>query len=191
MFESEQPHYLVHKKGTGPFNRPQPTCVVCRAGGESILSRDRGLCFESMRGNRVVGRVQDPAPVFGALAEIRSQCIPLNIKHYLVKVIFCLDRKRLEASLIQVPFADDISMLLSACDMSHRQPLHEETQIRVSFEPHDEMPMIGHHVITADAHRTLFQGFRDGTFKLVIIDMGLKQLPSSNTPIKHMKNHSA
>ena len=139
----------------------------------------------------MVGRAQDPAPVFGALAEIRSQCVPLNIKHYLVKVIFCLDRKRLEASLIQVPFADDISMLFPACDMSHRQPLHEKTQFLVSFGPHDEMPMIGHHVIAADAHWTLVQGFRDGTFKRVIIDVGLEQLPSSNTPIKHMKNHSA
>ena len=90
-----------------------------------------------------------------------------------------------------MPFADDISMLFPACDMSHRQPLHEETQILVSFGPHDEMPMIGHQAITADAHRTLVQGLRDDAFNRVIIGLGLEQLPSFNTPIEHMKNHYA
>ncbi len=73
-------------------------------------------------------------------------------------------------------------MLLTACDMSYRQPLHEETQILVSFGPHDEMPMIGHQAITADVHWAFVQGLRDDAFKHFIIDLGLEQLTSSNIP---------
>lgn len=127
-------------------------------------------------------------PLLGAVDQIRSQRISFDVAIDLVEMRIGFNRKRLEATLVDVALSGHVVIRLPTSDMRHRQPLHESPQVAVILRPQNKMPMIGHQAITSNPHRSLFQSVSDDAFKRQEILVVKKQLVLTNAPIKNVKN---
>ena len=123
-----------------------------------------------------------PAPLFGSAHQFRPQGIRFHVPHDMVKGFVGLDRERLVAPLIDVPFAHLAAMHLPIADMRDRKLLHERGQFAVVLRPDHEVPMIGHQQIGADAQGAGFERFFDSPLEGFVIP-GLRNSCIRPTPL--------
>ena len=83
-----------------------------------------------------------PRPGFRTLNEPGAHAIAFNVPAHCVEVLATLHRKRLERSLVDVPFTFTVMSLLPATQVRRRQLVHEGRNLVVQFRPQYEMPVL-------------------------------------------------
>jgi hypothetical protein len=105
-----------------------------RSGQRPSLVRRRGSPTRKAR----------PAPVFGPLYQRGAQGVSLDLAEHLVVVFVFLDGKRLDSTLIDMPVAHAVAMMLPLLGMRVAKPLHEGGKVIVAHLPEQKVPMVGH-----------------------------------------------
>ena len=77
-----------------------------------------------------------PAPLFGTTHQIRPQRVALDITSHRKQMLVLLNRKGLEASLIEVPRPDGLAKRMPALRVRERQPADEFRKFAIRFGPH-------------------------------------------------------
>ena len=88
-----------------------------------------------------------------ALHEIRPQRVAFHIPHHRQQVIVLLDRKRLEAALVQRTGSSRAMRSVPALRMRDRHPSHELRQFSIPAGPKHKVPMVGKQAPSQDPHR--------------------------------------
>src|SRR5437764_2318890 len=87
-----------------------------------------------------------PSPILRALHKSRAQRISLGVTQHPFQMLVALHEKILEASLVDVPAADEVVRRLPARRVSQAQVSEELRELAVFLGPDNEMPVIAHDV---------------------------------------------
>ena len=132
-----------------------------------------------------------PPPLVGFLDEVRPHGVALDIASHLIEIFIGLDGKRLVAALIDMAVSDAPPMTLPAGHVSDRQSLHEGREFAVVLRPQNQVPMIGHEDITANAHGAGLKRLGHDPFKRLIVGVFEKQAGSPHASIQYVVDNSA
>jgi hypothetical protein len=120
---------------------------------------------------------------------LRAQCVSLDVPQHGQQVLVLLDRKRLEASLPDMPASAVMPMIAS--HVAGEQPLHPAPQIAVLSRPDNQVKMIRHHAIAQHAHRQPLARPRDQPDEGRVIIVFVEDLGPRVATIEHMITNAA
>ena len=84
-----------------------------------------------------------PWPIFRTGHEIGPQRVAFYVTNNRMKIVFCLNRKRLEPSLIEVAVSNFVVHQLPAFHMDIRDVLDEGRKVTIVLRPEDHKLMVG------------------------------------------------
>ena len=90
-------------------------------------------------------------------------------------MVVLLDRKRLEASLIEMPRTLRSIVGVPAHRVRVGQPTKEIGQLPVRHRADDKVPMIGHHTVRKNRQRMASEGFLQNPFEGFVVLRLLQQ----------------
>ena len=94
-----------------------------------------------------------PAPLCGALHQIRSQGVPLHVPQDRQQMLVLFDRKRLETPLIERTGPRRAMRRVPPLRVRHREPTHELRKLAIASRPKHQVPMVRHHAPGQNPHR--------------------------------------
>src|SRR5436309_2725803 len=102
-----------------------------------------------------------------------------------------LNGKALKPGLIQMPPAGIVAVRPPSLGVGHGQPLHEQRQVAILTRPEDQMEMVGHESVRADAHvLSSSRLFQDTLERLEIGGIG-EEFQIAAAAIHHMVSQTA
>ncbi len=110
-----------------------------------------------------------PEPVFRSRDEVCSQWVSLDIADDGVEVIIGLDRKSLEASLIEWAESYLVVPPLPSQGMQAREVMNECREVAVALRPQHHMPVVRHETETANPHGTRAQCLQQIMLKRLVL----------------------
>ncbi len=125
-------------------------------------------------------------PVFRASHQLRSQGIALDITSDGQEMLIGLDRKRLEAALIDRPSPGGVMMGMPALRMGDGDPAEHLGEFAILSRPEEEMPVIGHQAIGGDADLGLGLGFGENLLERGVVSGLFKERQPSYATIQHV-----
>ena len=103
-------------------------------------------------------------------------------------MVVVLDRKCLEASLIQMSAAGRVMVSVPALRVRQRQPAQKRGQFAILFRPKEEMPMVRHETIAEQPNVGPVHRFDKNPLERLEIGILLEQRPPGHASIGRMVN---
>jgi len=97
-----------------------------------------------------------------------------------------LDRKRLEAALIDRPGAGTVVVGMPAFGMRHRDPPQDFREFSVASGPEEQVPMIRHQTIGRNAEPRVALRLGQNLLERPVIRRFLTQGQAAHAPIQHV-----
>ena len=131
-----------------------------------------------------------PWPIFGTGYEIRTQRVAFDVTNNRMKIGFCLNRKRLEPSLVEVTVSNFVVHQLPPFHMDIRDVLDEGGKITIVLRPEHHVPMVRHHTVAADSHWPGTQSLCNRIDEAGIVVRRFEERTPAHGSIEHMKRRS-
>jgi hypothetical protein len=121
----------------------------------------------------------------------RPQGVALDVPAHDQQVVIILDRKALEAPLVDMTAPHRVVVNVPALRMGHGKPRHKAGEITVISRPQDQMPVRGHHAIGKDRHPQAHVGLLENLLKGPVISGVGKQRRACVPPVENVIHHPA
>jgi hypothetical protein len=106
-------------------------------------------------------------------------------------MLVLLNRKTLEAPLIQRTGPGRVMVRVPPLRVRHRQQAQEFAQVAVLPRPEHQMPMVGHQAVTHEAHGQPLMGALDDAFHRLVIRVILEQQPAPDSAVEDVIGNPA
>jgi len=146
------------------------------------IGQQRLLLFRAVNAPPEAG----PTPLFRSQHQIGSERIALHVAGHHPEMLVTSDGERLVSALIDVPQSDVMPMLLPTADVRDRQPLHESRQVAVVLRPQQQVPMVRHQRVGAEADWRLVTSFFENSLERLEVCRLLKQPHAPYAAIQHV-----
>lgn len=125
-----------------------------------------------------------PSPVLCLADQFGSECVASHITGDGQEVLIRLDRKRLEAALIDRTGSGGVVRRKPSLRMGDGDPAENFRQFPVMPWPEEEMPVIRHEAVGRDPQAGLSMGFRENLLKSGIVSGRFKQGEAAHSAIQ-------
>ena len=132
-----------------------------------------------------------PPPILRPTNQIRSQGVPFDVAAHGEKMVFGLNRERLEPPLIHVAGTAAVTMGVPTLRVRERKPSNETRKFPVRVRLDYEVPMIRHQAPGQKVGAVPLDCLLENSLQRLIIGVGLKNRHACIAAVEHVIHHAS
>jgi hypothetical protein len=130
-----------------------------------------------------------PSPILCPAHQVRPQGVALDIAANGQEMVFCLNRERLESSLVNVSGAMAVPMGVPPLCVRERKPSDKPRQFTVRVRLDHEVPMIGHQAPGEKIGAKAIDCLLENSLQSLVICVALENREAGIATVENVVNH--